>query len=102
MTFISLNFYQIFSVLRSRRRRVCGEGGLVHSFLGQREELPPDLPLLAVSQGRYSARTDSDDVVTRKVGWFAPQCRTGSEICQYHRVSRQDQVVAEWFLELSL
>lgn len=49
-----------------------------------------------------SAMTSSNDVITRKADWFAHQCRTGSEICQYRKVSRQVHVVGTWFLQLSL
>lgn len=45
-----------------------------------------------------SAMTSSNDVITRKADWFACQCRRGSEICQYHKVSRQVHVVGAWFL----
>lgn len=59
-------------------------------------------PCLRWVQGKYSATPDSNDVIARKFDWFAPQHRTGSEICRYHKVSRQVWVVGEWFLELSL
>lgn len=39
-------------MLGSRRKSVCGEGSVVHSFLGQREELPSYLPLPAVRAGK--------------------------------------------------
>lgn len=49
MVLICLNFYQIFSVLGSRRENVFSKRRLVHSFFGQRVEPPSDLPLLDVS-----------------------------------------------------
>jgi len=59
-------------------------------------------PCLLRAQGKYSVTTNSNDVIARKVDWFTPQHRMGSEISQYHKVSRQVWVVGEWFLQLSL
>lgn len=40
-------------------------------------------------QGKYSATTESNDATARKVDWFTPRHRMGSEICHYHKVSRR-------------